>query len=181
MAFSALYSCQNEKTALITITAQIAQPSCGSRATKAKIPPTQSRMAIKWVKFPRNLMSKGFLRTSRIELKPNLFRRASTSSRLNPFGPLSSARYTSVTERAWIELRRSVSYGISEVSFIFHGVLRFLYNQSKVMKIPARNTHTTQCTRYVLSVIWRKFQGSREIPFHNSSLFHQEKNQCPPL
>ncbi len=48
VAFSARNSCQNEKIALMKMTAKIAQPSWGMPATNARMPPTHSMIAKRW-------------------------------------------------------------------------------------------------------------------------------------
>ena len=90
-AFSARNSCQNEKIALITMTAQIAQPSCGILPTKAIAPPAQRRRAMRWVKFARNLRHKGFPLIVWIAFGPTLARRVFASAVERPSADVPAA------------------------------------------------------------------------------------------
>ena len=85
-AFSARNSCQNEKIALITTTAQIAQPSCGILPTKAIAPPAQRRRAMRCVKLARSLRQSGLPLIVWIAFGPNFASLALASAVVSPSG-----------------------------------------------------------------------------------------------
>lgn len=75
-----LIYCQKLNAPLITLTSQIATPSCGICAMKPITPPTHSSSAIRCVKLARNLRMSGCLLLSRRVLGPRRRRRASASA-----------------------------------------------------------------------------------------------------
>ena len=91
VAFSALNSCQNEKTALMTTTAQTAQPSCGIWPMKAMTPPAHRSSAIRCVKLARNFFHSGVPLIVWIAFGPTLFSRAWASAAVSPSGDESAA------------------------------------------------------------------------------------------
>ncbi len=100
VAFSALNSCQNEKMALMTMTAQTAQPSCGILPMKAMAPPTQRSSAIRWVKLARNFLHSGVPLIVWMQFRPTDASLVWASAVVRPSGDVSAAVYTSLMPSA---------------------------------------------------------------------------------
>jgi len=91
VARSALYSCQKENTALMTMTPITATPSCGISATNAMPAAAQRSRAITLVKLASSLTTIGVLRASRRMFGPYCCSRRAASSLVRPSGLLPRA------------------------------------------------------------------------------------------